>query len=126
MQLQADILGVPVVRPVIAETTALGAAYAAGLATGFWKDPEDLRQNWKADRRWDPRWTEDQRQTTYRGWRGRRADVELGRCGVRRDADRADRTIAGFTNVGDDRPRRRRGLMGDRRDQHGPDRGCPR
>ena len=68
MQLQADVLGVPVVRPVVAETTALGAAYAAGLATGFWKDLEDLRQNWKADRRWDPRWSEDQRQTTYRGW----------------------------------------------------------
>ena len=68
MQLQADVLGVPVVRPVVAETTALGAAYAAGLATGFWKDPEDLRQNWKADRRWEPRWNEDQRQTTYRGW----------------------------------------------------------
>ena len=68
MQLQADVLGVPVVRPVVAETTALGAAYAAGLATGFWKDLEDLRQNWKADRRWDPRWSEDQRQTTYQGW----------------------------------------------------------
>ena len=50
MQLQADMLGVPVVRPVVAETTALGAAYAAGLATGFWKDLEDLRQNWRADR----------------------------------------------------------------------------
>ena len=51
MQLQADILGVPVVRPVVAETTALGAAYAAGLAVGFWKDLDSLRQNWKADRR---------------------------------------------------------------------------
>ncbi len=68
MQLQADVLGVPVVRPVVAETTALGAAYAAGLATGFWKDLEDLRQNWKADKRWEPRWSDDQRQTTYRGW----------------------------------------------------------
>ena len=57
MQLQADVLGVPVVRPVVAETTALGAAYAAGLAIGFWKDLDDLRQNWKADRRWEPRWT---------------------------------------------------------------------
>ncbi len=68
MQLQADVLGVPVVRPVVAETTALGAAYAAGLATGFWKDVADLRQNWKADRRWEPRWSSDQREATYAGW----------------------------------------------------------
>jgi glycerol kinase len=68
MQLQADVLGVPVVRPVVAETTALGAAYAAGLAVGFWKDVEDLRKNWKADRRWEPRWSVDQRESTYRGW----------------------------------------------------------
>jgi glycerol kinase len=68
MQLQADVLGVPVVRPVVAETTALGAAYAAGLATGFWKDVNSLRQNWKADRRWEPRWSADQRETAYRGW----------------------------------------------------------
>jgi glycerol kinase len=68
MQLQADVLGVPVVRPVVAETTALGAAYAAGLATGFWKDVNSLRRNWKADRRWEPRWSADQRETAYRGW----------------------------------------------------------
>ena len=68
MQLQADILGVPVVRPVVSETTALGAAYAAGLATGFWKDLDQLRQNWKADRRWEPRSTADQRESSYRGW----------------------------------------------------------
>jgi glycerol kinase len=68
MQLQADVLGVPVVRPVVAETTALGAAYAAGLATGFWKDVADLRQNWKADRQWEPRWTQDQRESSYKGW----------------------------------------------------------
>jgi glycerol kinase len=69
LQLQADILGVPVVRPVVAETTALGAAYAAGLAIGFWKDPESLRTNWKADRQWEPRWSADQRDAAYRGWR---------------------------------------------------------
>jgi glycerol kinase len=69
MQLQADVLGVPVVRPVVAETTALGAAYAAGLATGFWKDLETLRKNWKVDRRWEPRWSADQRETAYRGWK---------------------------------------------------------
>jgi glycerol kinase len=69
MQLQADILGVPVVRPVVAETTALGAAYAAGLAVGFWRDLETLRQNWKADRQWEPAWNADRREHAYDGWR---------------------------------------------------------
>jgi glycerol kinase len=68
MQLQADILGVPVVRPVVAETTALGAAYAAGLATGFWRDLDDLRQNWMMDRQWEPRWSTDRRDAAYAGW----------------------------------------------------------
>jgi glycerol kinase len=68
MQLQADILGVPVVRPVVAETTALGAAYAAGLAVGFWKDLDDLRDNWRMDRRWEPRWSADQRDSAYARW----------------------------------------------------------
>jgi glycerol kinase len=68
MQMQADILGVPVVRPVVAETTALGAAYAAGLAVGFWPDLDTLREQWKADRRWEPRWNDDQRGEAYRGW----------------------------------------------------------
>ncbi len=69
MQLQADVLGVPVSRPVVAETTALGAAYAAGLAVGFWSDPEALRRNWAEDRRWTPTWSEDQRETGYAGWK---------------------------------------------------------
>jgi len=69
LQLQADILGVPVVRPVVAETTALGAAYAAGLAVGFWSDLESLRHHWRADRQWEPRWSVDQREEAYRGWR---------------------------------------------------------
>src|SRR6476660_4850721 len=56
MQVQADVLGVPVSRPVVAETTALGAAYAAGLATGFWKDTDELREHWHESRRWEPRW----------------------------------------------------------------------
>ena len=56
MQFQADILGVPVIRPQVAETTALGAAYAAGLAVGFWESVEDLRSNWAKDKEWDPRW----------------------------------------------------------------------
>ena len=68
MQMQADILGVPVVRPVVAETTALGAAYAAGLAVGYWPGLDALRSLWKADRQWEPRWSEDRRATAYRGW----------------------------------------------------------
>ena len=54
MQIQADVLGVPVSRPVVAETTALGAAYAAGLAVGFWKNTDELRENWNEDKRWEP------------------------------------------------------------------------
>jgi glycerol kinase len=69
MQLQADILGVPVSRPVVAETTALGAAYAAGLATGFWSDTDELRANWHESKRWTPSWTEDRRAGGYAGWR---------------------------------------------------------
>ena len=69
MQMQADILGVPVVRPVVAETTALGAAYAAGLAVGFWTSLDALRSNWKADRQWEPAWTRDQRETAFAGWK---------------------------------------------------------
>jgi len=69
MQMQADILGVPVSRPVVAETTALGAAYAAGLAVGFWNTTDELRQNWNEDKRWEPTWTDDQRQTGYTGWK---------------------------------------------------------
>ncbi len=68
MQLQSDILGVPVSKPVVAETTALGAAYAAGLATGFWRDTDELRANWNEARRWEPQWTEEQRATGYAGW----------------------------------------------------------
>ncbi|MFC4053803.1 glycerol kinase GlpK [Actinomadura syzygii] len=69
MQLQADILGVPVSRPVVAETTALGAAYAAGLAVGFWTTTDELRQNWNEDKRWEPTWDEEQRQSGYAGWK---------------------------------------------------------
>lgn len=69
MQFQADILGVPVVRPKVAETTALGAAYAAGLATGYWKNTDDMRANWAMDKRWEPRMSEDQREALYAGWK---------------------------------------------------------
>ncbi|MGN6780657.1 MAG: FGGY-family carbohydrate kinase, partial [Marmoricola sp.] len=68
MQIQADVLGVPVSRPVVAETTALGAAYAAGLAVGFWEDPEELRANWNESRRWEPQWSDAEREEGYRGW----------------------------------------------------------
>ena len=68
MQLQADILGVPVSRPVVAETTALGAAYAAGLAVGFWKDTDELRANWNEAQRWSPVWDDHQRAAGYAGW----------------------------------------------------------
>src|SRR6476659_4900778 len=69
MQIQADVLGVPVSRPVVAETTALGAAYAAGLAVGFWASTDELRANWHASRRWSPTWTAAQRRDGYAGWR---------------------------------------------------------
>ncbi len=69
MQLQADILGLPVVRPKIAETTSLGAAYAAGLAVGFWPGLEALAAQWEPDRRWDPTWSEDRREAGYRWWK---------------------------------------------------------
>jgi glycerol kinase len=69
MQFQADILDVPVIRPTVTETTALGAAYAAGLAVGFWEDTEALRRNWGVDRRFEPQMNGDRRQTLYAGWK---------------------------------------------------------
>ncbi|WP_020384896.1 glycerol kinase GlpK [Kribbella catacumbae] len=68
MQMQADILGVPVSKPVVAETTALGAAYAAGLAVGFWNNTDELVQNWNEDKRWSPEWNDEQRAAGYKGW----------------------------------------------------------
>ena len=68
MQFQSDILGVPVVRPVVAETTALGAAYAAGLAVGFWGNLEETRQNWQIDKTWTPKMGEEERAKLYKGW----------------------------------------------------------
>ncbi|MFE3545414.1 glycerol kinase GlpK [Nocardia sp. NPDC059177] len=69
MQIQADLLGVPVSRPVVAETTALGAAYAAGLAVGFWSSTEELLDNWAEDVRWYPTWSAEQREHGYARWR---------------------------------------------------------
>ncbi|MCS5713233.1 glycerol kinase GlpK [Herbiconiux sp. CPCC 205716] len=69
MQFQADILDVPVVRPVVAETTALGAAYAAGLAVGYWADLDELRANWQEDSRWTPDLDSAERDRQYRNWK---------------------------------------------------------
>jgi glycerol kinase len=69
MQFQADILGVPVVRPVIAETTALGAAYAAGLAVGFWSSTDEIRTNWAADKTWEPAMSATERAARYSEWK---------------------------------------------------------
>ncbi len=69
MQFQADILDVPVVRPVVAETTALGAAYAAGLAVGFWSSTDEIRANWSADKQWDPQLDADERESLYADWK---------------------------------------------------------
>jgi glycerol kinase len=69
MQIQADVLGVEVSRPVLAETTCLGAAYAAGLAVGFWNDTDELRKNWNEGQRWSPKWDDDQRSEGYAGWK---------------------------------------------------------
>lgn len=69
MQFQADQLGVPVIRPVVAETTALGAAYAAGIAVGFWNGEADVIANWAEDRRWEPSMEEEERERQYRSWK---------------------------------------------------------
>ena len=69
MQFQADILGIPVVRPRVVETTALGAAYAAGLATGLWSGLDELRSHWREDRRFEPRMPEAEREARYRQWK---------------------------------------------------------
>ncbi|MPY10771.1 glycerol kinase GlpK [Arthrobacter bussei] len=69
MQFQADILGIPVIRPKVTETTALGAAYAAGLAVGFWKDTDELATNWAEDKRWNPSMDDAERDRQLRLWK---------------------------------------------------------
>lgn len=69
MQFQADILGVPVDRPQVIETTALGAAYLAGLATGFWKDKDEIAANWNVDRQFRPSMDEEKKEKLYKGWK---------------------------------------------------------
>jgi glycerol kinase len=68
MQFQSDVLNVPVIRPRVIETTALGAAYAAGLACGFWSDMVELRENWSVDKTWQPKMSDQLRQKGYHGW----------------------------------------------------------
>ncbi|MBW2545163.1 MAG: glycerol kinase, partial [Deltaproteobacteria bacterium] len=68
MQFVADILDVPVIRPVVSETTALGAAYAAGLAVGFWSNLGELKQNWSEEKRWLPGMEQKEREERYSGW----------------------------------------------------------
>ena len=69
MQFQADQVGVPVVRPQVAETTALGAAYAAGIAVGYWQGEQDVIDNWAEDKRWEPSPEQDERARLYRNWK---------------------------------------------------------
>jgi glycerol kinase len=77
MQFQADVLGKPIVRPVDVETTALGAAYLAGLATGFWKSVDEVESFWRAERRFEPRMAKSDRESLYTGWRS-----AVARCRV--------------------------------------------
>ena len=80
MQFQADILGVPVIRPEVAETTALGAAYAAGLAVGFWSSTQEVRDNWAEDKRWEPKMDDGQARRVLQVLEeGRHPDVRLVR-----------------------------------------------
>jgi len=69
MQCQSDILAKPVVRPMVKETTALGAAYAAGLAVGFFQDTDELVANWAVDQRWEPKMNEESREGLYHFWK---------------------------------------------------------
>lgn len=69
MQFQSDMLNVPVERATIQETTALGAAYLAGLAVGYWKDKASLAQHWKVDKVFEPSFSEERRQHLYDGWK---------------------------------------------------------
>ncbi|HLT10631.1 MAG TPA: FGGY-family carbohydrate kinase, partial [Micromonosporaceae bacterium] len=69
LQIQADVLDAPVIRPQVTETTALGAAYAAGLAVGYWPDLASLEANWRADRTWHPAMPASEREAGYARWR---------------------------------------------------------
>ena len=112
MQFQADCLQVPVIRPKVAETTALGAAYAAGLAVGFWSSNDDLRQNWGKDEEWTPQMAADEVASRVRPLEeGRHPHLRLGR--VRRSASdgRRARSTRRRTMTEDARARRARGVV---------------
>jgi len=79
MQFQADILDCPIVRPVDVETTALGAAYLAGLATGFWKSIGEVESFWRAERRFEPAMAESTRERLFAGWQDAVARCRTGR-----------------------------------------------
>jgi glycerol kinase len=69
MQFQADILGIPIIKPHVKEITSLGAAYSAGLATGFWESLDELKKNWRAEKTYEPTWSIEQRDEHYRNWK---------------------------------------------------------
>ncbi len=69
MQLQANLLGIPIIRPTNIETTSLGAAFAAGIGSGVWKDLGELRSLWKIDKIYEPRWSYEKREKLYHGWK---------------------------------------------------------
>ena len=78
MQFQSDLLGVPVVRPKVSETTALGAGYLAGLAVGFWKNEKEIAQQWQVEKRFEPQMKKSEREQLYEGWQAAVARVRNG------------------------------------------------
>ena len=134
MQFQADVLGVPVIRPKVTETTALGAAYAAGLATGFWADQDELRERWAEDKRWEPEMDEDERERAVRaleeggpalarlGLPGSEASLARRRGSARRGSARAQRPRAAARTGSPGRGRSRAPAGG----RAGPRPRCPR
>ncbi len=118
MQFQADVLGVPVIRPAVAETTALGAAYAAGLAVGYWAALDDLRENWTRDAEWTPGMDEALRDREYARWKKavtRTFDwvdkPDRGPIGPRPTRPRPGRSIGGTSRGGDGDPEAHVGLV---------------
>jgi glycerol kinase len=83
MQIISDVLDVPVLRPMVAETVSLGAAYAAGLAVGYWPDLEGLRRNWHLAARWNPQWNAADRDAEYDNWK-RAVELTFGWAKPRR------------------------------------------
>src|SRR5258708_36779107 len=82
MQFQSDILGVPVIRPTVTETTALGAAYLAGLGTGYWTSVEDIQKQWEVDRRFDPAKQAGEAEALLKGWPQAWKEAKTGAVGA--------------------------------------------